>query len=540
MEKTITELKKEFADIDLSCVESIQKWFAKHPYLTRNDHSLISGRSLEWVIKLQKKAGFVTKSLNLPRHTPPKKVDTLQYSEDWDTSAWLQESLYKHSIREIARCVGVDKVTIQKRIKKYKLKYRSSKQVGESKNPLCTKAWCHHHYIEKRMTAKACSEIAGIDHKTFARWLNKFQIPVRSNRTNVKNKSPRKIWVDKLVYNLRNQEVVRSVKPRDDHIHVRFMNYFWESYYHMELQNRLFSYNITEQDSKLENIPPVLIEYENESLDEITYPAHITIPRRTFQKASIIEQRLAVHQMTWAIVRRGWIPMDYPSKILNLELEKLRTKTLKHAKKGVYYTIPSRSIGRRISEHFFPYDDLLKCLKSPRSVVKSLTKLSKSRKKINTHNLVWDLSNCTSAYKPYMLYVDPRFYQEIFENLKIRSLIDAKPRHGYRMMACALSGIKYIAPKTQRMQEAVEKGIVEFLGLDFEWFDGQNADLCILDGDLKQAPISEAQSFIGSANNLLYFVDGKNRKKCEKKYNPRSILKTKVYGRNTFDWFFLL
>lgn len=540
----IKELRAEFAKVDLKDKEAVQKWFADHSYLTKSDHAIIADRSLLWISELHKFAGdIIPRSIKPPGWIRPKKVVNIEVPDPWDNAEWLDRMVQIHSTYILANAIGVSRTTLRRKLKRHKIEKPDH---AKSKNPCCTHAWCFEHYVTKNLTQTKCAELAGIGRRAFANWLVRFKIPARSaNDCHVS--SPKLFWVQKLVHQLRKQEVVNKIFLREDHIHVRFKNFFWESYYYNVPKKRItHSFHITKEQSQLENVPIAKFEFESSLSGENEYPAHIALPRKEFDKASFMEQRIALHDLCRTIVRRGWVPMDYPDEVLQADWRRvLKTKEARFLRNSRFYaTVTQRHLqaaGWYIAEHFFPFDEFTDTMKSPRLVTRALNDLSRRPTKINTHNILKAVAGDAKAQnRPRLRVVDPRMYIAIMRRLGIKGkVLDVYPNHGYRMMACAALGLTYVAPRSDKVQAAIDKGLLEFLGLDFEWFDGQSLDLVLHDDDLAEHPLGDITPYTNLTKRLLHFVHRSNRKNLEAKTRPESIIQIQSFYRRTPDYFFL-
>jgi hypothetical protein len=359
---------------------------------------------------------------------------------------------------------------------------------------------------------------------------------------------PKLIWVNKLAHNLRQQDIARRVDEHDDRIHVRFRNFFWETYYFIDQGRRIpRAFHITRDMCRLDKVPVTRLQYETKFSGE-SFPAHVIIPRKEFNKASFMEQRLAIHNMAWAINRRGWVPMDYPTKVLDADWVRANDINYKRFLINSRYQMVQKNgkeaAGWRIAEHFLPFWEMESVFKSPKYVVRALNRLTAKTKKITTHNIlkniIVDEDPRKMKSKPRVRFVDPRMYAVMFQKLGVKGkVLDLYPSHGSRLMACALQGLTYVAPRTKLMEYAVDKGILDFLELDFEWFEGQSVDLTLHDDDLLEHPFEDVREYLGLTKHLLHFVHKNSRKKRQVEINPKSALQVQNYHRSTPDYFFL-
>ncbi len=542
----IKELREEFAKVNLGDKESVQKWFAEHSYLSKNDIAIIAQRSRAWVDSLYRFAGHVPKNIRPSKPYVPHST-VIDLPENWRDEDWLRSAAKRHSARAIARAANVHHSHVIRLFEKHDIKKQTYKEAMKSKNPHCTKAWCYEHYVVQGLSMKKCAKLAGVARSTFSKWLVRFEIPVHTDVNTQRPNITKLIWVNKLIHDLKKQDVVRLVKHYDDRVHVRFRNFFWETYYFIDPGRRIpRAFPITRDMCRLEKVPVARLQFETKFSGE-SFPAHIIISRKEFNKASFMEQRIAIHQLTWAINRRGWVPMDYPQRILDADWARANDINIKRFLINSRYQMVQKdgkeAAGWRIAEHFLPFLEMQGMLKSPKYVVRALNRLVTKTKKISTHNLLKELiaeDPRRMKTKPRVRMVDPRMYIVMLKKLGITGkVLDLYPSHGSRLMACAQLGLTYVAPRTDLMEYAVDKGIVEFLNLKFEWFEGQKVDLTLHDDDLLEHPFGDVQEYLGLTKHLLHFVHKNNKKKRQLEINPKSALQVQSYHRHTPDYFFL-
>ena len=554
----IQRLRKLFNQIDHKDPQQLKQWFDQYSYLSTNDHAQIADRSAYYIRKLKKLAGIQHK---MPANIPPppkhRRVNTIQAPENWDNPEWLSKAINIYSIKAIAEACRTTRITIRKRIKQYQLK-KIPRPI--SKNKCCTWDWCNTHYTQLGWSQAKCAQKAGIGQQAFASWLNYYKIPVRNKRETTKSHHQVQLWVRKLFDQLSKQPIVNKVFLRHDHIHVRFKNYFWETYYVLNWpegkRRPQLSYIVDSEQAKIENVPQVLAEYEDESFEPaydhrgiITKP-HIIINRTQFRQASLIEQRLAVHEYCRQITQRGWIWPEHPENILHAEYEKmLQFKESKYITNGVFSIFANNGMkpapGRRIIEHFFDISEFADTFRSPRLVMKMLNELAnRDDLKFNTHNLL-RIFSCEEARLPgnHKLFrmFDPVAYSVIFNRLGVKgSIFDVSPGYGNRAIAAAINGLKYYTIPDDRFNKALAKGFTHFCALDYTAWDGDQVDLLIYDNNFDTPDMSIIEDYMSYAKRMIIFVPNRLKIEYQAKYRPESViqLKTKWFQKMP-DYLFL-
>jgi transcriptional regulator with XRE-family HTH domain len=554
----IQQLRYKFYQLDHKDPQQLKRWFDEYSYLSTNDHAQIANKSAYYIRKLKKLAGIKSK---MPANIPPpnirNSINTINVPDNWDDPEWLSKAINIYSIKSLAAACHVTRNTIRKRINQYQLKI-IPKPI--SKNKCCTWNWCNKHYTELGWSQAKCAQKAGISQQAFANWLNHYKIPVRTKRETIKSHNQVQLWVRKLFDQLTKQPIVNKVFLRSDHIHVRFKNYFWETYYVQEWpankRRPKLSYIIDSQQALIENVPQVLSEYENESFEDvydkngIIQKPHIIINRDQFEQASLLEQRLALHEFCRQITQRGWIWPEHPEHILQAEYEKmLQFKESKYIVNGIFSIFANNGMkpapGRRIIEHFFDISEFADVFRSPRLVMKILNELaSRSDLKLNTHNML-RIFSCGEGRLPgnHRLFrmFDPVAYSVIFKRLGINgSILDISPGYGNRAIAAAINQLKYYTMPDDRFNKALSKGFAEFCGLDYTPWEQNQVDLLIYDNNFDTPNMSVINDYMSFAKRMIIFVPNRLKVEYQAKYKPESVikLKTKWFQRSP-DYLFL-
>ena len=320
----LRELRQKFSLVNKQDSNALRRWFDEYPYLGTNDHAQIANRSAGYIRKLKKRAGINgIMPANLPISKSQPKIINITVPANWDNPNWLRQMMQIYSMSNIADAVGLHRRSIYHRCKKYNITDRVGTQ---PRNKCCTRDWCTEHYVNQGLNQTKCAKLAGVCQQTFANWLNRFKISVRTSRETQKLHINIQFWVRELFHKLKEQPTVRKVFLRNDHIHVRFMNYFWETYYidrPFKNDKRLaHSYVITKKDASLIKVPQIFPEFEVNLLDADN-SCHIAINRQELNKASFIERRLAIHEYCRQFTQRKWLWPEYPDNILRAEWDKM-------------------------------------------------------------------------------------------------------------------------------------------------------------------------------------------------------------------------
>jgi hypothetical protein len=537
-EEDIQELRIEFARLNKKDPEAVRKWFESKPHLTANDHCQVANRSLNYIRRLRRFAG-IKASLPpvLPKSKAKRATNTISVPENWrNDQDWLRR-VSSHSVSQIAQACGVSRIIIYRKFKKYGIK---SKYSIKSKNKCCTKAWCYRHYVELNWSQEKCAKAAGICQQAFSNWLNRFNIAVRTVEEHWKHKHVQ-LWTRKLIQDLEKQSVVRRVYLYQDRIHVRFMNFFWETYYPFKIDKvPIFSYAITKRDARLSRIPKVIPQYETDfeelyDEDGIIKTAHIMIDRAKFQKSSLMERRLAVHEFCRQITRREWIWPEHPEYVLQEEWEKLKNcDHNKYVKNNIFTIYGAPTLGRKLCEHFFDVSDYSPAFKSPRTVMKVLNILA-SRKDtpFDFHNFLRLFSaGYSKTFRrnyPRFRFTDPGAYCCIFNKLNIRGkILDISPDFGNKAIASAIAGLEYYVIPDERFKKAIDKGLADLTGLKYHKWNKETVDVIVYDNDWNIPDIRLINNYMGYAKRMMIFVPREFKDELYSKLKPTSIIKIKT------------
>lgn len=551
MERNTTEdefeyLRVEFAKVDIDDAESVIDWFSKHSYLSCNQHAIVANRSAWWIRKLKRRYHIKNKMPKvLPVPVGKRHKPKLIVPKDWDNKEWLEETLKTYSMHDIARATGRSSLYIFKAVKRYGIKHKTYLESVRSKNKYCTEKWCREHYEILQLSQKECARLAGISVPNFANWLNRFKINIRDPKCKTGE-----IWVKILNKKLLALNIVRAIYNRDDRIHVRFKSGSWESYYFgdVDISKYSKSYKITRKNSVLSKIPRVSLEYESDIDQSEIYEAHISINKHEMARASLIEKRIAIHEMAWCIIRRGRLWPKYPEKVLEEELYNLQEllNKNKYISKNAINMYPHGGPyhGLKISNHFFGVDDLYDIIMGkPKRLIWFINNLAKKKDKISFHNI---LREAYRSYKSRDKYRTRRMYDlvayaHLFRDLNIKgTLLDLYPNDGYCAIACALMGLKYSTIVTEKFQRAIDNGFLDFVGLKFEPYVGQNVDCVLCNNNFLKTDINESLKYADKTKRIISFVKREDKTLIASQIRPEKIIRiSTMRSRQPLDYFFI-
>lgn len=265
--------------------------------------------------------------------------------------------------------------------------------------------------------------------------------------------------------------------------------------------------------------------YDDQKIDPLEPSSyHKAINRKQFRVGSFIDRRLAIQRMFLEVLRTKDQPDRYPEDVVRQSYHILTKHSLNGfiVNGGVhFYARLSRQATlawRRLIEHFFnPSEHLTKnLLWCGANIV-----YNQVYAPITVAQIRW------KAAKQAMLGIhNPLAYAALLQRLQIeRSVIDLNPGFGHKAIACALLGLRYITPACPVMTRAVELGIQDAIGLDYQVLDDQKTELLISDDNFHQFVIPTDRELLHRAKKMLAFAPGADKIALTHKFKPTSIIK---------------
>jgi len=532
----LEELKIEFSKVDVNDLNSLHSWFTNHQYLTTHDHAQIANKSAHYIRRLKKKVGIVGRPVKKrPRPlTLPKSVN-ITIPENWKDKEWLSHVVKIYSINQIAKALNKNRQTVKKYLQRFGINWvKDLREACRPRNKCCTHAWCYHHYIELGLPHEQCADLAGIARQTFSGWLNRFEIPIRDPKHIANGKKIIQSWERKLTHKLQQQPVVRKVFVRDGHIHVRFRNFFWETYY-QKLKNKprrpSTYFMVTSKNWRLERVPIVYHKYGIDIEGNPHFPAHIAISRTDLNSASFLEKRIALHEYARQIISRGWIWPSFPHDVLEDDFNKVKSfKMEKYLENGGFTIFPRGVLippGRKVMMHYFDTSVYWDILRSPRKTVKLLNILMNSTVEFTFFNLILTTATNKVRKEPNITLPDPVVYHAIFKKLNLKgTLLDVNVGFGNRAIACAAAGLSYTTPDTT-FNGAIERGFLEFSGLNYIPYSGQKVDIVLYDEGFRPPIMDKVIPYLNKTTKLLVFAPPSHKKEVLK-YKPTTAIRIRT------------
>ncbi len=534
-------LRAEFAKIDRQDDAALRQWFTSHPYCSSNDHAQIAGVSVFTIQRWKRRVGCGTGRKTFKCISPRFPVTTVLQTpipDDWRTNIeWLQQTVDRHGLRQLAKLVNKDRATLRKRIRRLGIKIRNLSVATKSNNPCCTHAWCYEHYVVRKLSQRQCAKLANITQQNFGQWLNRFKIPVRN--ISAAHAAHRGLalmerWEKKFINELQQQPIVSKIRVRTNYYHVHFRDYFYDNYSIKPYPNRKRPHTYFELDPtncRIEKIPLVYPEYGVDVDGKALYPAHIALSRADLAQASIVEQRLALHEYTRQIVTRGWIWPAFPEAIVQADFEQVCASAIATYEMNGGFTsrMGYAQPGRKVLMQFFDFSRYWSYLRRPRLAVRFASiLLAKTTIDFNFYNLLTTVTrNPTWMRTPTTPIPNPAVYTAIFRKLGFQgTLLDVAVGLGTRAVACAAAGLRYTSADPA-INPALERGFEQFSGLIYEPYTGQKVDVAIYDEGFIAPDMTKIMPYLDKAKTLLVFVPAKNRDEVLK-YKPKEAIRFKT------------
>ena len=509
------ELRLKFNKVDIKNPKSLHKWFTTNDCLNIHDHSIIIGKSSQAVKRLRKLAGLGGKKPNITKQDlPNKSIGPVDLPPNWKSKEWLSENINRYTIVSLSKSAGVTRNTM------YKILLRAGVTFGDrrvSKNPCCTKAWCHRHYVELDLSMNQCSKIAKISQPKFADWLVKFKIPVKSKRAEREADIVVPLFLRILIRKLYKQSIVRKVIVHKAHLQIKFKDGITQRY----LYNK-----ITAGQWFISNIPKIRLQYEQDIQTQETYPAHISVSKKELDRSTKFEQDVALHYLNKQLTQRGWIWPRYPQYVLQDDLNNLKSiEDRKMIKKGSIIAY-NQIAGRYLMCHFFDlshlWRDVFMIPKRSWAVMRSLHK--KKDLNVNTHNMIHEITRGILRQK--LKLPNPALYVTLLRRLGIRGrVLDLNLGTGSRAIACSVTGNEYAYLSNEKMDKAIDLGIMDVCGLKCIKYDDEVVDLVICDNDLTESNIEAAMLYADRAKQIIAYVPREKKDEYKEIYDPKSMIK---------------
>ena len=252
---------------------------------------------------------------------------------------------------------------------------------------------------------------------------------------------------------------------------------------------------------------------------------HKAINRKQFRAGTFIDRRLAIQRMFREVLRTKDKPDKYPEDVIRQSYHTLTKFSIDdrfmmqggvnfHASLGRQITLA----WRRLIEHFFNPSE---CLTRNLLWLGAILVYNQVYAPITVSQIRW------KAIKLANIGVhNPLAYVALLRLLQIKgSVIDLNPGFGHKAIACALLGLRYITPACPVMTRAVELGIREITGLDYQVLDHQQAELLISDSNFQKFVTPTDRDLLRRAKKMLAFAPYSDKIVLSHTFKPTSIIK---------------
>lgn len=517
------ELRQEFSKIDKTNQEQIKNWFTKYSHLNVYDHARIIGKNPRYIREMKYRVGIKGKAPTTKKRGISYKNSIILLPDNWRNKEYIEKTVRKYGADSIYKAAGICRQRFYQICKALNVKFSENK----SRNPCCTKAWCHRHYVELGYSLEKCAKLAHITHPKFANWLVKFGISIRGRelkKSAEKLKADLPLNVRMVLSKLNAHPLVKKATVYPKKLSIKYKDGCKDS----------FRYKVMNADDwVLDNIPKIYPEYA--TLEGNQHPEHIAISRVDLNNASCIEKRVVLHEVNKFLQTTPYKQLTYPTEILSSDWEKLTKANLKKPYiKGTLrgFGEVSHTHGYYLLHQYFDFGDIYAAtIRSRRRLFQCIINLSKQSCPFNSHNIYRTF--CKDSRNPYRI-VNPVIYKNLFKIVGVESINDIGFAHGSIMLGAAISNIPY-STKNPQANKALDYGLSDMIEIDIA---DDDADCSICDLGYKEGDIKMSLDI--KQNKLLAFVEHENATAYAELYKPDKIIpiRTSVFSKIPDYYFF--
>jgi hypothetical protein len=355
-----------------------------------------------------------------------------------------------------------------------------------------------------------------------------------------------RLWARDLAHNLSKQDIVRAVQQMEAGLVVRYKTGLKEIYWIGKRKSGSRSFAITRENSRLKRVPRVHYQYPGTDLTRLEHEHQLAINQREWADASLMERRVAAH--AFLLKLRSTRPDTYtlPESVLVEAWEGLQTSPAQHyIYKHVLRTVVHKR-GRCLPNYAWPLithfvnlrPELASMWARPKHILGVLGRLVLNETELTTRNV---LIGGSTRFGPKM--VNPNLYRCLFQSLKIKgAILDLEPGIGCKALACATEKLLYRTIQAERFDQACERGLARFVGLDWQHYAGEMVELVLADGCLtRTVDVSTVlNSYAKRASRIVCFVKSADRQDLQERFKPCRVLgvKPSLYSRK-LDYLFV-
>lgn len=516
----LAEYQRQYRLIDPDDPAQFEEWVESTKHLGDIAQSQISGICYEIFRRRKKRRVW--------EYIP--KADAIIVPENWRTKEWLEAQVKLFPISKIAKATGCHRRTIDRLIVRLGVDHK----FGLPVHPCDNYEWLYEHRVKQGLSLRRCAALAGLDRDTISRWLAKHKVPLGSSnvwqaRTDAHGVN--NLWIKNLIKELNDHPLVHHCyQGPDGGICVEYWSELVEVYWPNRIGSTDIGFTrrpdydcpITRHDAKLVRVP-VLDVYEPDLGGQNQYP-QLYIPKRTWNRATVINQRMAVHEFLKRTWDRGWAWPRHPESVLQKELDSLR----RTVQRRTFGTLGEASLyygGYKIIQHFFDLQQFAPRLGKRRDMFRFVNRLIEQNEIVSTENLVNWLMRRSKTWPrvPLKLAV-------ILKKLNVRSVLDLHPGWGSNALACALGGCihYYVAEAGHPFRLAAQRGFPEFLGLNCHDYDGSSpVDLVLCINNYKRGALYKIWTDGKNAKRAIGFIPRGDLGRASRKY-PRPTGKIRL------------
>lgn len=267
----------------------------------------------------------------------------------------------------------------------------------------------------------------------------------------------KQIWITELLKILRSTPEIEKIRTNHDFIKVKFRNTQVTEYWALseDAYQKYSSRHIVKvPDNPFAGVSRKLKMHRMFESD-MTIPEefellkeHFIIPRKAIKTSNFINLRIAVHRLTEALGRQGWIQPTYTNEIMQNDFNKLIAEDYtKYQVSMIRYTtsILRRFYGRRLIYNFHEFPKKVRdCWSLARVMRVSIDGIIDSSKPLTRETIIDQMYSYVS---PPAL-ISPNYYRAIMSRwfTPNSTILDLTPTAS-KAIAAIICGLKYHAAK---------------------------------------------------------------------------------------------
>jgi len=331
------------------------------------------------------------------------------------------------------------------------------------------------------------------------------------------------LWIKLAASELVRYKLVTGASLHPRYLAVRYKSGLTDKYYFKGRPPNL-SFKVDESDMQIGSEIPIERTYEMDPLDkdeQIGCAHHLSMDKKYFLAGSLIDGRLAIHRFITILLRSRPALEQYPQRKVKQWVESLRefnySRMISSDAFNFYRQMSYKVPWRQVLWQFFPPSISYR----PRSMAVILSKAVDKRVPLDTTTINKMLLSMARGRT-----LNPLAYCAILDRLGTQDgVIDLHPERGYKAIACGLLGIHYIYRECDEMTRALDRRIIDILGLSCEPLSDQKADILLSDAHFERFDISETGPHLSNVNTMVAYAPRRYRLELTARHKPSRVIK---------------